>query len=251
MLELYHAKISTCSQKVRLVLAEKNLAWKSSIVNLAAGQQLSPEYLKINPNGVVPTLIDDGHIVRDSTVINEYIEDVHSSKPLRPTDPKLVTRMREWQQYIDEVPTPAVRPLSFNTYFLPIWSGMSDEEFFDYTERLPLRKHFYRKMGKSGFSKEEISEATERLARTLHRVEDALQNGEWLVGNHYTLADASLTPTIVRLEDLGLVHMWRDLPRVIDWFARIKARPSFDIAYMAGARDLKPAHKATDRSFAE
>jgi glutathione S-transferase len=150
MLELYHAKISTCSQKVRLVLAEKKIVWKSNIINLAMGQQLSPEYLKINPNGVVPTLVDHSHIVRDSTVINEYIEDVHASKPLRPTDPKLVARMREWQQYIDEVPTPAVRPLSFNAFFLPIWSGVSDKEFFEYTERLPLRKHFYRKIGKIG-----------------------------------------------------------------------------------------------------
>jgi glutathione S-transferase len=119
---------------------------------------------------------------------------------------------------------------------------MSDKEFFDYTERLPLRIHFYRKMGKSGISREGISESTERLARTPYRVEDALQNGEWLVGNHYTLADASLTPTIVRMEDLGLAHRWRDQPRVIDRFARIKARPSFDIAYMPGARDLKPAN---------
>src|ERR1700691_6726237 len=109
MLQLYHAKISTCSQKVRLVIAENKRVWMSNIIYLAAGQQLSPGDLRKNPNGVVPTLIDDDHIFRDSTVINEYIEDVHANEPLRPTDPKLVAHKREWQQYIDEVPTPAVR----------------------------------------------------------------------------------------------------------------------------------------------
>ena len=82
MLELYHALISTCSQKIRLLLAEKQLDWASRPITLSEGEQLSPEYL-INPNGVVPTLVDGGGAVTDSSVINEYLDDVYPAIPMR------------------------------------------------------------------------------------------------------------------------------------------------------------------------
>lgn len=241
MLELYHAPISTCSQKVRLVLAEKQLPWTGRIIHFGSGDHLSPSYLAMNPNGVVPTLLDDGDIVIDSTVINEYLEDVYPQIPVRPKNPKVAARMRAWRQYIDEVPTPAIRPPSFNAFFVPIWAEMTDEQFFAYTERLPLRKHFYRKMGRTGFSKADIDEALDKLAQTLDRMERSLADGAWLVDDHYSLADVSITPTIVRMEDLGLSAMWANLPRVTDWYARIQARPNFAVAYMPGARDLGPS----------
>jgi glutathione S-transferase len=175
MLELYHALISTCSQKVRLVLAEKQLAWKSHALSFASGDHLSAEYLKMNPNGVVPTLLDDGVPIVDSSVINEYLEDVYPDRPVRPRNPKEAARMRAWRQYIDEVPTPAIRPPSFNAFFVPHWASMTDEEFFEYTERLPLRKHFYRKMGRTGFSQADIDEALDKLGQTLRRMEQSLR----------------------------------------------------------------------------
>jgi glutathione S-transferase len=241
MLELYHAPISTCSQKVGLVLAEKKLDWHSHLVVFASGHHLSPEYLRINPNGVVPTLVDGGDAVTDSSVINEYLDDVYPSIPVRPTNPKTLARMRAWRQYIDEVPTPAIRVPSFNAYFVPIWSGMTDAQFFDFTETLPLRKHFYRKMGRAGFGQADMAEALDKLRQTLFRMDQALASGPWLVDGHYSLADVSITPTIARMEDLGLSDMWTDLPRVKDWYARIQARPNFDIAYMPGSRDLGPS----------
>ena len=241
MLELYHAPISTCSQKVRLVLAEKKLDWKSHLIHFGSGDHLSPKYLAMNPNGVVPTLLDDGDVVIDSTVINEYLEDVYPEISVRPGNPKVAARMRAWRQYIDEVPTPAIRPPSFNAYFVPIWSDMTDAQFFEYTERLPLRKHFYRKMGRTGFSQADIEEALDKLGQTLRRMEQSLTDGPWLIGDQYSLADVSITPTIVRMEDLGLSSMWDDLPHVKDWYGRIQARPNFRIAYMAGSRDLGPS----------
>lgn len=241
MLELYHSPISTCSQKVRLVLAEKNLPWTSRMITFADGDHLKPDYLKINPNGVVPTLVDGGDPIIDSSVINEYLEDVYPDIPLRPHEPKARARMRAWRQYIDEVPTPAIRPPSFNAYFVPIWAKLSDEQFEAYANRLPLRKHFYKKMGRTGFSEQDIAEALDKLRQTLERMEQSLALGPWLNGDDYTLADVSITPTIVRMEDLGLSSMWSDLPRVTDWYKRIRLRPNFDIAYMPGSRVLGPS----------
>lgn len=241
MLELYHAPISTCSQKVRMVLAEKQIDWQSRSIRFDRGDHLTPEYLKLNPNGVVPTLVHDGKVVIESSVINEYIEDTHPAVPMRPADAHELARMRIWRQYIDEVPTPSIRYPSFNAYFVPIWSQMSDADFMAYTERLPLRKHFYRKMGRTGFPTEEIDAALDRLNQSLSRMEASLADGPWLVGEQFTLADVSIMPTVVRMEDLGLTHLWADKPRVADWFKRLKARPAFSVTYMPGSRDLGPA----------
>ena len=239
-LELYHAAISTCSQKVRLVLAEKELDWTGHAITFSRADHLTPEYLRLNPNGVVPTLVDDGDPIIESSVITEYLDEVFPAKPLRPAGAKTRARMRAWRQYIDEVPTPAIRPISFNTFFVPIWAKMTEDEFHDYTERLPLRKHFYRKMGRTGFSQADIAEATDRLIQTLDRMEETLKAGPWIMGEQYTLADVCLTPTVVRLNDCGLSRFWDDRPRVADWYERITARPNFAVAYTPDARVLGP-----------
>ena len=95
MLELYHNDMSSCAQKVRTLLAEKNLEWTGHHLDLRAGDTLTPDYLKLNPNGVVPTLIDDGTVIIESTVINEYIDDAHPGPPLRPADARARAEMAE------------------------------------------------------------------------------------------------------------------------------------------------------------
>jgi len=94
MLEFYHSPLSTCSQKVRLALAEKALPWASHHIQFNQGDHLSPEYLKLNPNGVVPTLVHDGAVITDSSVINEYLEDVYPEPPLRPCAPARLAHLR-------------------------------------------------------------------------------------------------------------------------------------------------------------
>ncbi len=64
MLKLYHNAISTCSQKVRLVIAHKGLEFDSQDVDLFGGGQHEPEYVKLNPNHVVPTLVHHGEVPR-------------------------------------------------------------------------------------------------------------------------------------------------------------------------------------------
>lgn len=77
MLELYHGYTSVCAQKVRLVLAEKGLEWNSHVM-LLNGDHLEPDYLKLNPNGVVPTLVHDGNVIVESNVIMHYLDDFFS-----------------------------------------------------------------------------------------------------------------------------------------------------------------------------
>lgn len=240
MLELYNAPISTCSQKVRMSLAEKQLDWVDHRLVFSNFDQLKPEYLKLNPNGVVPTLVHDGGVVVDSSVINEYLEDVFPERPLRPANKIELAHMRAWRQYIDEVPTPSIRYPSFNAYFVMKYSGYTDEQFRAHAERLPVRRDFYLKMGRTGFPQEEVDAAVRRLRDTLERMERALEKTEWLAHDSFTLADISVMPSIVRMEDLSLQGQWKDLPRVTDWYRRLQARPAFATTYYPGTRDLGP-----------
>lgn len=238
MLTLYHANHSTCSQKVRLCLAEKGLEFESRLINLGTNEHLTPEYLAMNPNGVVPTLVHDGQIIRDSGVICEYLEEVFPDTALMPTDPVARAEVRGWIRYLDEVPTSAVRVPSFNMAFLPRYDGLDDDAFqAEQADIRPLRKHFYEKMGRKGFNETEVDNAMEQFQSAIARMEAHLQQAPWLSGGAVGLADFIATPLIDRMDDLGFAAMWQDTaPCVTDWLARIRARPSFAAAFYAKSR---------------
>jgi len=236
-LELYHAPQSTCSQKVRIALAEKNLDWVDHRVNLAKNEQLRPEYLKLNPNGVVPTLVHDGNVIIDSSVILEYLDDVFPTPRLSPVDPVRRAHMRAWMRFLEEVPTVAIRVPSFHLALATRFNALDEGEFCKTEADVrPLRKNFYRRMGPKGFSDEDVAASLDELQRTVDRMETALEKGPWLLGADYTLADIIVTPSIDRMNDLGLSAIWSKRPRVTAWYARMQARPAFKQAYMPGSR---------------
>jgi glutathione S-transferase len=101
MLELYNFAESTCSQKVRLCLAEKCLDFIDHRVDYSIREQLSAAYLKLNPNGVVPTLLHGGEPIIESSVIVEYLDEVFPDPPLSPEGPVGRAKMRAWLRYID------------------------------------------------------------------------------------------------------------------------------------------------------
>src|SRR5882762_2141329 len=121
---LYNAPQSTCSQRVRFVLNAKELRFEEKKLDLLAGDQLKPEYLALNPNGVVPTLDHDGTIVIDSSVIIEYLDEIAPApENFTPRDPARRAHMRALMRFIDEMPAAAVRVPTFNLAFLPRWAA--------------------------------------------------------------------------------------------------------------------------------
>ncbi|MBO20897.1 MAG: glutathione S-transferase [Rhodospirillaceae bacterium] len=237
-LELYHLDHSTCSQKVRICLAEKGVDWVSRPVDFAVRENLSPEYLAINPNGVVPAFMHDGTAIIESTVMCEYLEEVWPDEPrLSPSDPKKRANMRAWLRFIDEVPSMAVRVPSFQNVFLDRFKAMSAEEYAAFRDSNPLRRDFFMRMNHTGFSDDEYGNAMLQLRATVGRMEEALtEEGPWLIGSQFTVADICVAPLFERMDELGLSDMWCDAPAVADWFARIKARSSFQTAFYPGSR---------------
>ena len=84
MIDLYHHGSSVCAAKVRFALGEKNLAWQGHYLDILKGDQFAPEYQKLNPKAVVPTLVHDGNVIVELTVINEYIDETFPDAPLKP-----------------------------------------------------------------------------------------------------------------------------------------------------------------------
>jgi glutathione S-transferase len=247
---LYNWATSTCSQKVRLVLAEKHLAFVDRRLDSSKSENLADWYLKLNENGVVPTLQHGDRVIIDSSVITEYLDEVFPDVPLRPSDAYDRARMRVWQQFIDEVPTSAIRMPSYNRYIRHKWQNLSQEEFDRQVEKRTVRKHFYRSMGREGSSSEDEQAAIEKLRETVRRMERALTGGPWIMGDQFTLADIGLIPTIVRMADIGLDDVWTARSRVAEWYARVQDRPSFHQALYPGSRygsaGTHPALEATE-----
>lgn len=234
---LYNAPQSTCSQRVRFVLHAKGLPFDEHKLDLFSGDQLKPEYLKINPNGVVPTLVHDGGVVTDSSVIMEYLEEVEpSTGVMTPRDPLRRAHMRALLRFIDEMPAPAIRVPSYNLAFLPRLQKMTKEEFLAFAESKPLRKEFMLAMGQTGFPQKEMDASMDRLRRTVVRMDSEIETsgGPWLLGSEISLADVSVMPVIVRLADLEQHKLWDDKPSIAHWLDEIRAQPAYSKTYYHG-----------------
>jgi glutathione S-transferase len=235
---LYNAPQSTCSQRVRFLLNAKNIPFSEIKLDLLAGDQLKPDYLALNPNGVVPSLDHNGAIIIDSSVILEYLDEI-APEPAKfaPENPVLRARMRALMHFIDEMPAAAVRVPTFNLAFLPRFAAMSEDAFRAFAESKPLRREFMLAMGREGFPQKDMDEALSRLRRTYERMDSeiAKSGGPWLLGADISLADVMLMPAIVRMADLGRAGDWRDLPRVERWHEAIAAHPAFAPTYYPGS----------------
>ena len=230
MLELYHAGLTSCSKKARLCLTEKGLDYVSYYVNLREFEHHTPEYLALNPNGVVPTLVHDGRVVIESTFINEYIDDVYPDPPLRPADAVDRARMRVWGKLADEYGLSAIRiPTWSRTKTAQVSALKESDEFDNVVARVPLMDHRdkYRQIAAGGFSDAQFAEAYAKMEFLFDRAEADLAEGPWLAGNTYSLADINAIPYLERFAELR--ENLRDAkryPRTSDWLQRMMARPA-------------------------
>jgi glutathione S-transferase len=234
VLALYHNAASTCSQKVRLVLAEKGLDYESRDVDLMGGGQHDPEYVKLNPNHVVPTLAHDGGVFIESTVINEYIDDAFPEPAMKPADAAGRHAMRLWTKRIDEL-HPNAGIITYGIGTRPMILQRSTEEIDAYLAEIPSPKT--RALRKSvierGVEAPEFGDAVRAFVRVLDQMEADLAERTWLAGDSFSLAEASTLPYVMRLDHLAMTPLIDARPKVADWYARVQARPSYEAAITA------------------
>ncbi|MBC8292324.1 MAG: glutathione S-transferase family protein [Proteobacteria bacterium] len=231
MLELYHARVSTCSVKVRLVLAEKELEWTSREVDLLAGQQHDPDYVLLNPGHVVPTLVDDGKILVESTLINEYLDDAYPDPPLRPAAADQRHAMRAWTKLLDEKIHVAIGVLTYAIGMRPVILAGNPGEFKKRLQQVPepAKREGLLSIIEHGVESPLIPGAVATVVGLLDRVDEALEHADWLAGEHWSLAEACVLPCVLRVDNLALGSLLSPdrRPRLAEWYDRVRARPSF------------------------
>jgi glutathione S-transferase len=234
LVELYHFWSSVCSVRCRMALEEKGVAWTSRHIDLFKFDQMKPEYLAINAKGVVPTLVHDGRPVRESSVINEYIDAAFDGPRLVPSDPLQAARMREFVYACDEGFSAIVK-LTMVKYILPkLRNRWSDEELRGQAERRPTKfyQDVHARAVRGEITESELAAARVMIAELLDELERRLSPGPWIVGNEFTLAEISVAPYMFRLAALGRDQFWSHsrLPRVSEWYSRLAERPAFQKA---------------------
>ena len=234
-LTLYHHGSSVCAAKVRFHIEEKGLEWNGVYVDILKGEQFAPEFLAINPKAVVPSLVHDGRIINESTVICEYLDLVWPETSLHPRDPWGYARVRYWTKALDEELHPACGELTFMASHRHTLSRLGPEklkEFLNSTPALSVTARWHerkKELVQLGFKAPGAAEKIRLYDLYLHRMEEALAENDWLAGDEFTHADVGLTPYVNRLDMLSMSGMWEGgrLPAVSDWWRRIKARPMF------------------------
>jgi glutathione S-transferase len=228
MLTLYHNDMSVCAAKVRTALAEKWLDCKLIHLDLRAGDTQKPEYLKLNPNAVVPTLVHDDRVFIESTVICEYIDDEWPGPPLKPPDSVGRARMRLWTKQLDEGLHAAVGSLSFAIAFRHQWLARSTEDRGKWLAGIPQpdRRERLASLLDLGLESPYFAPAAKRYAKLFDDFEIALDQGPWLTGEHFSLAEVGYAPYLARLRHLGFDLLLERRPRVADWANRVAQRPS-------------------------
>jgi glutathione S-transferase len=195
VIKLYDFKSSPNCQRVKVVLAEKNLPYDIVPIDLRAQEQKTPDYLKLNPYGKVPVLTDDGTVLYESLIINEYLDEKYPNPPLMPKDPAKKAKARILIDY-----------------------GMAHFDAPYQKLRMELMKNANEQ------NQQVIASAKGELKKLLQRFEEELGDQQYLMGD-FSLVDADLLPRFTRLEGFGVLPD-PALPHLGKYLERMKARPS-------------------------
>lgn len=192
---LYHDTPSSNSDRVKIALAEKGLSWEGMRVRLANKEQKNADFLQLNPYGKIPVLVEDGKVLFESCIINEYLDEKYPNPPLMPKDPYLRGRGRILVDY------------ALNFTHEPYWA-LRGEMFKPEAARDPT-----------------IVEEKRRILTDLFLyLEAALGDQSFFLGD-LSLTDIAILPRLLRMESYGALPS-PSLPRLGAWLKRMKERPS-------------------------
>jgi glutathione S-transferase len=195
MIKLYDFKSSPNCQRVKVVLAEKDLPYEIVNVDLRKQEQKTPEFLKLNPYGKVPVLVDGGTTLYESCIINEYLNEKYPDPALMPADPGKRAKARILTDY-----------------------GLAHFDESYQRLRLELMKE------QKEQNPDTIDAARSSLRKLLRPLEEELGDQDYLLGN-FSLTDAALIPRFIRLEGFAVLPD-PTLPRLGKYLQRMKDRPS-------------------------
>jgi len=203
MLTIWGRKNSINVQKVLWCCGELGLAFRRLDAGREFGGNDTPEYLQLNPNGLVPTVEDDGFVLWESNVIVRYLAAKHGAHILFPTELQTRFEVERWMDWHATTLWPALRPV-----------------FFGLIRTLPEQRDA------AALKKAQVE--AERAFRILDR---HLSGHPYVAGEAFTIGDIPLGIATYRWNALDIDRP--ALPSLEDWYRRLEGRPAFQ-AHVAG-----------------
>ena len=178
---------------------------------------------------MVPTIVHDGTVIIESTVINEYIDEAFPGPTLRPSDAIGRARMRLWTKQLDEGLHADTGVLSTSIAFRyqKLEKGADEVEALINNVPEPAKRERVRANIMQGVDSRYFTDSVRRFERLMAAIEKILDAGPWLAGDDFSLADIAYAPYITRLDHLQLSALWRHRPHVAEWYARLEDRKGY------------------------
>jgi GST-like protein len=222
---LYHGAISNCSMRVRMTLIEKGLDWKSHHLDLLKKENISDDYFGINPNGLVPTLVHDGVVHIESNEIIDYLDETFPEPSLRPL--KNVDEMLEWLRLAGSIHVPAIKPYVYATMIAKKVKKTAKEEakYNALQSNEDLLEFHSKHAGGGAFSKDDLAKSMRILEECFTKLDNALADNKWIMGDQYTLADISWIP--VHFVLVGCGYPFGKYKNITRWAKDFEAKESF------------------------
>lgn len=224
-LHLYHGGISNCSMRVRMTLVEKGLDWTSHHLDLKKKEHVTDEYFGINPNGVVPTLVDNGVVHIESNEIIDYLDQKYPEPSLRSKDDE--EEMLEWLSLAGSIHITAIKPYVYATMMRKkMQRSQEQEKKFQELQKNEDLKEFHSKHSTSKeVGEEDLAEPRKILKECFDKLETTLEGREWIMGSQFTLADISWIP--VHFVLVGCGYPYHDYPNITRWAKAFEAKESY------------------------
>lgn len=221
-IHLWHAPMSSCSQRVRITLAETGQAYESHVIDLEKDEHATEAYQKIHPKGLVPALVDDGRVFIESIDIIAHVAGADS--PLARSGSAELLRMADAAQ-LD------LKLLTFEFLFRAGPPPPPEAvEHFERAHRNDWLRQFRRDFA-AGFDPDRLNAAIARTDAGFRHLDALLADGRrYLDGDAFSLSDIAWMPNVHRFRLMD--WPFERTPHLMGWFKRVSARPSYKQALL-------------------
>ncbi|MDI5922665.1 glutathione S-transferase family protein [Halomonas sp. LR5S13] len=215
-LHLWHAPMSSCSQRVRIVMAETGQDFESHLVNLQENEHATEAYQRIHPKGLVPALVDDGDLIIESIDIIRHLAGRNVALAQ--------TTLHELLEMADAAQLD-LKLLTYEFLFRAAPPPPETAEAFQARHQNEWLKQFRRDFA-VGFDRDRVEAAVQRTDEGFHNLDALLSDGRaFLAGEEFTLADIAWMPNLHRFDLMGWPY--ERTPNLKAWFDKVSQRPSY------------------------
>jgi GST-like protein len=241
MLEVYTWEVNSNSGKPLIFLKEKGVDFDFHYIDVLKFEQHQPEYLKLNPDGTVPTVVHDGKVMTESTQALQYLDAALPGPVFTPEDPLERYRMRWWATH-GAAWAASLSVLGWHAFMGPMVRKMGDEKLEELLARIPnkQRRIAWSTAANSTFTEEQLQNARDGVAAGVQMMEKRLKDSPYFAGDTYTIADIVI---FANAYSLPLMHDYAAneeiAPSFMGWIRQIYSRPAIAEAFKLGRTPMR------------